>query len=256
MKELTIFSDFATYNKKEAGEWVSNCSQLAKEAFQNQSDEVRLLGNLLVLEQYFHTYEQGLEENGQKPAAIMYQAIQMLWDFLAGEVGVADFESFANHLYACVLEYMVGEQLTEEQGDFYQKHFPGDASSLCQWDILSWVSYLMLELAAIHGGRLDFDEFEACDAIDFVQIDEMLNFLNDACIDFAGIVCPSSRAADVMKALEDVCATPLFQSVVEKVQKGLQDALEAKPENYEALREQYQEYAILPQQFAADLLTF
>lgn len=58
---------------------------------------------------------------------------------------------------------------------------------MVQWEILCWASFLMLELLSIYGERLDFDEFESCDAVDFVEIDEMLNGLNDACMDFAGV---------------------------------------------------------------------
>ena len=79
------------------------------------------------------------------------------------------------------------------------ERFYDDISSL-QWAILSWASYLFLELIAINGGRLDYDEFEECYFVDFAQIDEMLNVLNDACIEFAGIDCPSNMAKDVMKA--------------------------------------------------------
>lgn len=51
---------------------MSNCSKLADEAFKNSSNQTRLLGNLLVLEQYMHTLEQGLQENGEEPLPITY----------------------------------------------------------------------------------------------------------------------------------------------------------------------------------------
>lgn len=56
MAAHTLFCDFASLNRKDAGDWVSNCSKLADEAFKNSSDQTRLLGNLLVLEQYSRVF--------------------------------------------------------------------------------------------------------------------------------------------------------------------------------------------------------
>ena len=251
-----LFCDFASLNRKDAGDWVYNCSKLADEAFKNSSNQTRLLGNLLVLEQYMHTLEQGLQENGEEPLPITYQSIQMLWDYLDGKMKPSDFADFANSLYACVLEFMVGEELTEEQSAFYENYFLEGNDNLVQWEILCWASFLMLELLSIYGERLDFDEFESCDAVDFVEIDEMLNGLNDACIDFAGVECPSSYAKDVLKAIEDVYETLLFQSIVLQIQKALKDALDAVPEDYAKLRKEYRHSAILPQEFASDFMEY
>lgn len=256
MDAHTLFCDFASLNRKNAGDWVSNCSKLADEAFRNSNNQTRLLGNLLVLEQYMHTLEQGLQENGEEPLPITYQSIQMLWDYLDGKIKPSDFADFANALYACVLEFMVGEELTEEQSAFYENHFSEGNDNLVEWEILCWASFLMLELLSIYGEHLDFDEFESCDAIDFVEIDEMLNGLNDACIDFAGVECPSSYAKDVIKAMEDVYETPLFRSVVLQIQKGLKAALDAVPEDYAKLREEYRQYSIIPQEFAGALMEY
>ncbi|MCI7657666.1 hypothetical protein [Anaerotignum sp.] len=254
MIEYRLFADFTSLSRKNAGDWVANCSSLADEVFRNSSNQTRLLGNLLVLEQYFHTLKQGLKERGEEPGEITYQALDMLWDYLYGKIKPVDFEDFANKVYACVLDYMVGEELTEGQAAFYKNHFADDNIKSLNWEILAWASYLLLELTAIHGGQLDFDEFEGCDFVDFIQIDEMLNVLNDVCIEFAGVECPSSKAKDVIKAMEDVYETPLFQSIVLKIQKGLKDALHARPEAYERLREEYSQYGILPEEFAADFL--
>lgn len=37
MAAHTLFCDFASLNRKDAGDWVSNCSKLADEAFKNSS---------------------------------------------------------------------------------------------------------------------------------------------------------------------------------------------------------------------------
>ena len=101
---------------------------------------------------------------------------------------------------------------------------------------------------------INFDEFKSCDFIDFISLDEILNILSDACIDFAKVECKSNMAKDVIKAFEDVCVTPLFQSIIIKIQKSLKEALDAKPEDYQNLRNK--QCSILPQEFAADFLEF
>ena len=84
----------------------------------------------------------------------------------------------------------------------------------------------------------------------------MLNALNDACIEFADVDCPSSMAKDVIKAMEEVYITPLFQSIIWKVQKGLQDAIHVKPEDYKKLKEEYRKASILPEKLAVAFLEF
>lgn len=256
MAEYKLFADFTALNRKNAGDFVANFSILANEAFKNSSTKTRILGNLLVLEQYFNTIKQGLEEIQDAPHPIVYKAVDILWDYLYGKTDISEFEDFANNLYACVLEYMVGEELTKEQAEFYKNNFSENDINSHNWSILSWASYLLLELSAINGGRVDFSEFEECDFIDFAQIDEMLNLLNDACIEFADIDCPSNMAKDVIKAMEDVYETPLFQSIMVKIQKALKDALNAETKDYKNLREEYSCLTILEQEFAADFMNY
>ena len=45
MAEYTIFTDFNSLNRNNAGDWVANCSVFANEAFRNSSK----MGNLLYL---------------------------------------------------------------------------------------------------------------------------------------------------------------------------------------------------------------
>lgn len=256
MTEYAIFTNFTTLSKKQANDWVQNCSQLAEEAFRNFSNASRLLGNLLILEQYFHTVCQGMAENEEEPEPILQESMDLLWNDLYGTVQPKEFADFAHNLYACVLEYMVGETLTEEQQEFYENHFQDALDNSCQWNILSWMATLLMELTAIYSDRMDVEEFADCEQVDFVEIDEMLNFLSEVCIEFAEVECKSNRAVDVIQAFEDVCVTPLFQSVVGQVQKALQDAWNATPEQYQTLREAYQKKGILPEEYAAELLEF
>lgn len=255
MEEYAVFTDFTTLSKKQANDWVEHCSALAEEAFRNYSDSTRLLGNLLILEQYYHTICQGMAENEEEPEAIWQESLDLLWNYLYGTVQPEEFADFANNLYACVLEYMVGEELTDEQQEFYENHFQDSSDYTCQWNILSWTATLLMELTAIHGGKVE-EEFLDCEQIDFVEVDEMLNFLSEVCIELAEVECESNHAADVIKAFEDVCVTPLFQSVVSNIQKALKDAWHATPEQYQTLREAYQKNGILPDEYAAELLEF
>lgn len=63
-------------------------------------------------------------------------------------------------------------------------------------------------------------------------------------------------AKDVLKAIEDVYETSLFQSIVLQIQKALKDALDALPEDYAKLRKEYRHSAILPQEFASDFMEY
>ena len=64
----------------------------------------------------------------------------------------------------------------------------------------------------------------------------------------------TDKASDVMNAQEQVYQTPLFRQFIERIQNGLKAALSATPEQYPALQEEYRQYAILPEEYAAKLL--
>ena len=64
----------------------------------------------------------------------------------------------------------------------------------------------------------------------------------------------TDKASDVMNAQEQVYQTPLFLQFIESIQNGLKAALSATSEQYPALREEYRQYTILPEEYAAKLL--
>lgn len=99
--------------------------------------------------------------NGPKAAnwIMGFQDI-VLWDYLEGKKAASDFEDFANNLYAATLNYNVGEEITDAQAEFYEKHVDIPWGSTCEWQILTWLSVLLMEVVAISGGRLDFEEYE------------------------------------------------------------------------------------------------
>ncbi len=66
----------------------------------------------------------------------------------------------------------------------------------------------------------------------------------------------TDKASDVMNAQEQVYQTPLFLQFIESIQNGLKAALSATSEQYPVLREEYRQYTILPEEYAAKLLGF
>ena len=82
------------------------------------------------------------------------------------------------------------------------------------------------------------------------------DIVEDDFIDLTNTPLPGGKASDVMNAQEQVYQTPLFRQFIERIQNGLKAALSAIPEQYPALREEYHQYTILPEEYAAKLLGF
>ena len=96
--------------------------RMGERAFQNCGNSCRLFGNLLVLERYRHTLEQGLEKKGSGPLSLGFRhAVELLWDCLEGRAAPLDFQDFANDLDACVFVHNVGdgEDIPREFWDRY-----------------------------------------------------------------------------------------------------------------------------------------
>lgn len=253
--KYTLDTDFSSLNGPKAANWIIGFQDMVGDAFAESGSHLRLLGNLLVLEPYVHTLRQGLADTGRSVSDVCQEALDILWDYLEGKKAISDFQDFANNLYAATLNYNVGEEITDAQAEFYENHVDIPWGSTCEWQILTWLSVLLMEVVAISGGRLDFEEYEEYEQdVDFVEMEEMLNMLADALIDLTNTPLPSNKASDVMNAQEQVYQTPLFRQFIERIQNGLKAALSATPEQYPALREEYRQYAILPEEYAAKLL--
>lgn len=252
--KYTLATDFSSLSSAQAGSWVAGFRDMAEGFFSDSDNSRRLLGNLLLMEQYAHTLSHGLSASGKQLSVISLRAFGLLWDALEGKAEPAGFADFANNLYAATLSYNVGESTTEEQEAFYQEHFRDFGQNGYEWRFVTWCSVLLMELVAISGGRLDFDEYEGCGEIDFCEAEEMLNMLADACIELTGTPLPSCKAADWLAAMDQVYQTPLFRQMVRQIQASLQAAHSASPGQYAALRGEYRAYAILPDEYAADLL--
>ncbi len=166
---------------------------IAHDAFADSGSHSRLLGNLLILKSYMHTLRQGLAEQGRMVPVILQKAIDPLWDYLEGKKAVSDFQDFANNLYAAALDYNVGEEIADAQAEFSRNFVDIPWGKTCEWQILTWLSTLLMEVVATCGGRLDFEEFEDYEQeIDFSEMDEMLNMLADAGIELTGMPLSSN----------------------------------------------------------------
>ena len=255
--KYTLDTDFSSLNGPKAANWIMGFQDMVEDAFADSNSHLRLLGNLLILEPYIHTLRQGLTDTGRSVSDVCQEALDVLWDYLEGKKAASDFEDFANNLYAATLNYNVGEEITDAQAEFYKKYVDIPWGSTCEWQILTWLSVLLMEVVAISGGRLDFEEYEEYEQdVDFAEMEEMLNMLSDAFIDLTNTPLPGGKASDVMNAQEQVYQTPLFRQFIERIQNGLKAALSSTPEQYPALREEYRQYALLPEEYAAKLLAF
>ena len=175
--KYTLDTDFSSLNGPKAANWIMGFQDMAEDAFADSSSHSRLLGNLLILEPYLHTIRQGLADRCRTVPAILQEALDILWDYLEGRKAPSDFQDFANNLYAATLNYNVGEEITDAQAEFYEKHIDIPWGSTCEWQILTWLSVLLMEVVAISGGWLDFEEYEQ--DVDFVEMEEMLNMLQN-----------------------------------------------------------------------------
>ena len=250
--KYTLDTDFSSLNGPKAVNWIIGFQDMTEDAFADSSSHSRLLGNLLILEPYLHTIRQGLADRGRTVPAILQEALDILWDYLEGRKAPSDFQDFANNLYAAALDYNVGEEITDAQAEFSRKYVDIPWGKNSEWQILTWLSVLLMEVVAISGGWLDFEEYEQ--DVDFVEMEEMLNMLVDVFIDLTDTPLQSNKASDVMNAQEQVYQTPLFRQFIERIQNGLKAALSATPEQYPALREEYRQYTILPEEYAVKLL--
>lgn len=257
--KYTLDTDFSALNGPKATNWVLQFRELAEKSFHSKDLSSWLLGNLLVIESYVHTLREGLAIDGKQLAVMVTYSLDRLWDCLEGRTTPIDCQDFANNLWASTLYYNVGEEISDAQAEFYQANFNDVNDNTCEWQILTWCSTLFMYLVADAGGRLDFEEFEVDEfgiQADFGGMDEMLSMLGDACIVLTNTPCPSNRAGDVLQAMELVYQMPLFRQMVGLIQGALKTALTATPEQYSALRAGYQSKGILPEEYAAGLLSF
>lgn len=251
-------TDFSSLDSSQINKWLAEFLKIVENIFNNSDNDIRLLANLLVMERYVHTLCQGLRDRGKNLSLGLISSIDLLWNYLEGNIALIDFQDFANDFYASLLAWNIG-RVEDAPKEFYKKYFGNRDCDAYELLAIEWSSGLLMQLVAIAGGRLtydDFDEFKDCKKIDFYGIDVMIHILEDACIEFTGISLSSSNEIDLRKNMEKVHQTPLFQQVINYVQKDLQTALVATPNQFSMLRNEYQQYTIIPEKYAADLLEY
>lgn len=229
---------------------------MADSAFADQGNRSRLLGSLLIIEQYVHTLQRGLSAGGKRLSPVLINALDYLWNYLEGRIAATDFQNFANNIYAGALACNVSKELTDTQEKFYQEHFNHVGLSSIERQIITWVSGLLMEVVAIEGGRLDFEGIADYERISFAGINDLIAFLTDASISIANIPLLSNSGGDYARAAEQVYQTALFHHIIEHIQNSLKAALNTAPEQYSSLRTEYQTYTIIPTEYIASLMSF
>ncbi len=255
MGEYTLKTDFAALGEQQAYKYLMNFKEIVEKAFEHSDNRQRLLGNLLVLERYCNTIQQGLAAEQSQLSVCLRYAQGLLWDYLGGRVTTAEFEDFANDYYACLLANNVGEPMDMPEG-FYAEYFADSCPESYEWFAIEWSSGLLMQLVSIEGRRVDYEDFEECRELDFYGPLYMIDMLGDACMDFTDTTLVLNRGTDLEKAVTQVRNTSLFQGIVMEVQNDLQTALLAVPMEYEALRKEYGQYVIIPERYAARLLEY
>lgn len=257
MAKYTLDTDFSLLNGPKAHNWILRFRNMADTAFAGKDNRSRLLGNLLIIEQYVNTLKKGLSADGKQISTVLQNALDFLWNYLDGHTAVTDFQDFANNIYASTLTYYADEELTDAQTRFYQEYFGDGELCSIEWQNITWASWLLMEVVAIEGGRLDFEEASTYEQISFAYIDtDLIPFLTDASISIANVPLSSNTGVDYSKAEEQIYQTPLFQYVIGRIQDSLKSALTATPEQYSSLKAKYQESTIIPAEHITKLMDF
>ena len=253
MQEHTFQINFSSIINSQTDEWNFELMESIDHAFKSNDDRSRLLGNLLVMEQYINTLRQGLAASGKTLSAGLECARSILWDYLNDRTSPTAFEEFANDYYDCLLAYNVGTT-ADAPKDFYGKYFSDANPDAYELLAIEWSSGLLMQLVSIAGGHIDFDEFEGCEQIDFYGISIMLSILENACVGLTHTPFSSNTNEYWERTMVQVHRSPLFQGIIMCIQNSLHTALNAAPDTFECLHHEYSQYTILPEEYASALL--
>ena len=253
MQEYTLKTKFAALKVPQANEYLMDFGKIIEKAFEYRDSRPRLLGNLLVLECYCNTVQRGLEGLETQLFVCLRYAQGLLWDYLGRRVTAADFQDFANDYYAWFSEK--GVEHNDAPKGFCSEHFAEYFADSCpdpyEWVAVEWSCDLLMQLVSIEGGRVDYENFEECGKLDLDWVPYMLEIiLETVCERLASAIVASNRKVDSEKSMIQV-HNSLAQKIVKYVQNDLQMALLAAPAEYEALRKEYAQYTIIPEQYAA-----
>ena len=253
MQEYTLKTKFAALKVPQANEYLMDFGKIIEKAFEYRDSRPRLLGNLLVLECYCNTVQRGLEGLETQLFVCLRYAQGLLWDYLGRRVTAADFQDFANDYYAWFSEK--GVEHNDAPKGFCSEHFAEYFADSCpdpyEWVAVEWSCDLLMQLVSIEGGRVDYENFEECGKLDLDWVPYVLEIILVAvCERLASAIVASNRGVDLEKSMTQV-HNSLAWEIVMYVQNDLQTALLAAPAEYEALRKEYAQYTIIPEQYAA-----
>ena len=258
MQEYTLKTKFAALEVPQAIEYLMDFGKIIEKAFEYRDSRPRLLGNLLVLERYCNTVQLGLEGHETQLSVCLRYAQGLLWDYLGGRVTAADFQDFANDYYAWFSKEG-GDQFEHNDAPegFCSEHFAEYFADSCpdpyEWIAVEWSCDLLMQLVSIEGGRVDYENFEECGKLDLYWVPYVLEIIQvGVCGWLASAIVASNREADSEKSITQVYNS-LSREIVMYVQKDLKTALWAAPMEYEALRKEYGQYTLIPEQYAGVL---
>lgn len=255
MEKYTLDTDLSSLTDTQTNEWILEFHDMIEDAFADSDNHSRLLGNLLIMERYTNTLCQGLKAQDKKLSFGVQKAMDLLWDYLNNRIIPADFQDFANDLYTCFLAFNIGTK-DDEPEEFCNKYFNGIAPEAYENVALEWSSCLLMELISITGAHLEHEDFEEICEIDFYGINKMLDLLEDACIELTKTPLRSNLTQDFIEAIKQVHLTPLFRQIIYHIQKDLKTALNAIPNQFLSLKEEYRQYTIIPKEYATALLEY
>ena len=207
---------------------------MVEHAFVDCDNRQRLLGNLLVLTRYQNTLQQGLSKDGAELSLGLRRAVELLWDVLEENTLPPEFADFSNTLYECYYIDSVGVS-GELPQPFYSEYFGSGCPCAYEWMAVEWASGLLMQLVAITGGRLDYDDFEGCEYVDLYGVRLLM---------------------DQLEAIAGVLETLPFQEIEELVKHDLQRARDARPEMFKLLRAEYQNNTLMSENNAQKLLSY
>ena len=234
MEKFTLDTDLVTSDKIQVKAWMMEFRNLVENAFANCGNEQRLLGNLVVLTRYRNTLQQGLAREGKVLSLGLRRAVELLWDFLEKNTSPLKLADFSNLLYDCHYINSVGES-DELPEPFYTENFGNGYPCAYEWMAVEWASGLLMQLVAIAGGRLDYDDFEDFEHVDFYGVHLLL---------------------DQLEVITENWETLSFQKIAQIVKNDLQRARNSCPEMFVLLRSEYQKYTLMTEENAKKLLDY
>lgn len=234
METYTLDTDLSALDGVQVKVWMKEFGNLVENAFVNCDNGQRLLGNLLVLTRYRNTLQQGLSGEGKVLSLGLQNAVELLWNLLEKNSLPLEFTDFSNLLYECYYIDSVGvpDELPEP---FYSKYFGNGRPCAFEWMAVEWASGLLMQLMSIDGGRLDYDDFEGCEYVDFYGVHLLL---------------------DQLEVIVGSWETRPFQKIAQIVKSDLQRARNSCPEMFALLRTEYQKYTLMSEEDAKKLLNY